>query len=382
MGRADLVTHEALNAAESCDQIFVCSPIPAAFANFSYKITEIPPAHLPEAVIKSRYETIGVMALGDISMRWNLEAIKDIIQSYADCQFIAGVGFLQYMCAKMGIHYEGVKTVHLEKKGTDFLIGHVSYNEYVFVSGACAFDITAVCPALTAAGLGFAEIIAGLDLSTMSERIVRGTAEELAGETFDKNACMIIKNPEYTDKNYVYFDANFYNNENFLPEEIRCIALSKLRAAAGDVIWDIGEGSAVSSIELARKAYGGIVYAVSAETGFAEKIRRNKSMMKGFNVVPVEGEMADALSCLPRPDKVLIENASYSSYRLIPEIFKSNPSVKGVCAFNDIESLNITVAVLSGLNIPFDVKYINVSGATFPSKQRLSAVEPAFIVSF
>jgi len=89
-------------------------------------------------------------------------------------------------------------------------------------------------------------------------------------------------------------------------EEIRVITLAKARLAPEQVIWDLGAGTGSLSVEAARLAPGGVVYAVEKNPGGLELIKENSRRFGTGNVVPVAGEAPAALYELPAPHRAFI----------------------------------------------------------------------------
>lgn len=100
-------------------------------------------------------------------------------------------------------------------------------------------------------------------------------------------------------------------------QEIRILSLVKARIKPDAVIYDIGAGTGSISIEAARLAPQGTVYAWERTQDGAALIRANAAKFKVQNVKVVEKEAPDGLEVLPAADTILIGG---SGGRL-PEIF-------------------------------------------------------------
>ena len=89
-------------------------------------------------------------------------------------------------------------------------------------------------------------------------------------------------------------------------EEIRCVALSKLRLGETSVVYDIGAGTGSVAVEAARMAFRGHVYAVERNPEGLKLIRENQEALRAAGLTVVSGEAPEALEGLPAPDQVFI----------------------------------------------------------------------------
>ena len=89
-------------------------------------------------------------------------------------------------------------------------------------------------------------------------------------------------------------------------QEIRILMLVRARIAPEAVVYDIGAGTGSLSIEAARLASKGHVYAIERKPEALALIRANAEQFGAENVTPIAAEAPDGLCDLPDADTVLI----------------------------------------------------------------------------
>ena len=89
-------------------------------------------------------------------------------------------------------------------------------------------------------------------------------------------------------------------------EEIRILTLVKAQIAPDAVVYDIGAGTGSLSIEAARLAPAGHVYAIEKNPEGIGLIAENAKKFSVENITVVEGAAPDALAGLPALDVALI----------------------------------------------------------------------------
>ena len=108
-------------------------------------------------------------------------------------------------------------------------------------------------------------------------------------------------------------------------QEIRILSLVKAQIAPDAVVYDIGAGTGSLSIEAARLAPKGEVYAIERSSEGINLIRANAANFAVTNMQVIQAEAPDGLADLPKADVILIGG---SGSRL-PEILETvTPKLK------------------------------------------------------
>ena len=89
-------------------------------------------------------------------------------------------------------------------------------------------------------------------------------------------------------------------------QEIRVLTLNKARIASGATVLDVGAGTGSISIEAARLAEGGHVYAIERNPEGVALIRANAQKFDINNLTIIEKEAPDGMEDLPKLDAVII----------------------------------------------------------------------------
>lgn len=99
--------------------------------------------------------------------------------------------------------------------------------------------------------------------------------------------------------------------------EVRLIALASLDVRPDSVVWDVGAGSGSVSIEAARLAHEGRVYAIEVDPEGVEICRENVRLHGTDNVRVVAGRAPEALQDLESPDAVFVGGSKGSMEEII-----------------------------------------------------------------
>ena len=111
-------------------------------------------------------------------------------------------------------------------------------------------------------------------------------------------------------------DALVRGNVPMTKEEIRILTLVKAQTAPDAVVYDVGAGTGSLSVEAARLAPQGHVYAIEKNPEGIVLIKENAARFSTRNLTVVEGAAPAALDGLPPLDVALIGGSG----RRLPEI--------------------------------------------------------------
>ena len=111
-------------------------------------------------------------------------------------------------------------------------------------------------------------------------------------------------------------DAFVRGNVPMTKEEIRILTLVKAQIAPDAVVYDVGAGTGSLSVEAARLAPQGHVYAIEKNPEGITLIKENAARFSTRNLTVVEGAAPAALDGLPHLDVALIGGSG----RRLPEI--------------------------------------------------------------
>ncbi|TGM86707.1 precorrin-6y C5,15-methyltransferase (decarboxylating) subunit CbiE [Leptospira licerasiae] len=164
-------------------------------------------------------------------------------------------------------------------------------------------------------------------------------------------------------------------------KEVRILSLSSLEIRPNSVVWDIGAGSGAVSIEAARIAKEGKVYAIEVDPEGIEICRQNIFSHKTDNVFLIHGKAPQALADLPVPNCVFI-GGSKGNMKEIIELSWEKLRSDGCLVANAITLDNVSEAykTFRELGLTPEVSLINISrGQKLADYLRYEALNPIHI---
>jgi precorrin-6Y C5,15-methyltransferase (decarboxylating) CbiT subunit len=174
-------------------------------------------------------------------------------------------------------------------------------------------------------------------------------------------------------------------------EEVRSLALAKLRLCRGDVLYDIGAGTGSVTVEAAL--LGARVYAVERRPEALELLRRNlaKFGVVASSAVPgdgearvVEGTAPEALRNLEAPHRVFIGGSGGRMEEIIDAITeKLLPEGRVVITAITLETLQRACAALEKANFEQEVVLASFARAEKVREgvTMMKAMNPVFIIT-
>ena len=121
-----------------------------------------------------------------------------------------------------------------------------------FLTGGSETPAT-LCEKLTQSSCGNVQATVGENLGTAAQRLVRGTAQELARQEFAALSVLLVEPcPDLQRRVPGLPDEAFIRGKTpMTKQEVRAAVLAKLAVRPGDILWDVGAGTGSVSIEAA-----------------------------------------------------------------------------------------------------------------------------------
>ena len=301
----------------------------------------IAPTAIADYILSHReYRRFAVVMSGDAGF---FSGAKKLLPLLKGCQteVIPGLSSLVTLCARLQTSYEDVYAVSLHGRDHN-IVPDVRAHRRVFALVGGENGICQMCSALVQAGLGHVTVHVGQRLSYPDERIVSGTAAELAEGSYDSLSAALIENgANDAVVTHGLPDTAFLREEKvpMTKSEVRAVCLSKLRLTENAVCWDVGAGTGSVAIEMALQAKGGWVYAIERKDTALKLLEENRKALSAENLTVVPGLAPEACQALPAPTHVFIGGSGGNMRQILNLILEKNPHARIVATAISLESI-------------------------------------------
>ncbi|HBO46417.1 MAG TPA: cobalamin biosynthesis bifunctional protein CbiET [Planctomycetaceae bacterium] len=179
------------------------------------------------------------------------------------------------------------------------------------------------------------------------------------------------------------FEQSATKREAMTPAEIRSMVLAELNLESASVVWDVCAGSGSVSIEAARIAHEGTVYAIEMDPEEHERIAANTRRFETANVVPVLGKAPGAWADLPAADAIFLgETGQDVSSLAEAAVERLRRGGRLVAALGSIDNLSATHRVLQRLDPNARVWMVNLARGNYQlDRIRFESLNPVFLIS-
>ena len=288
------------------------------------EFTSIPLAPLGEGL--SLIETalsdndVTVLVTGDPTTYSLMPVLTARFKDSCDIKVIPGIGAVNLLFSRLAEPTNKVRllSVHGREFDEADIIAAVRYNRVCAIFLDSENNFMRICASLEKYGLGDVHVAVGINLSWRDEEIIIGSARELNKKyesnyikdetvhilrTLNDNALSLAPGRWLKDSDIIRKDTPMTK------EEVRIIAVSKLRLTHDCVMIDAGAGTGSIAAQCALLAPGGVVYAVERNARALQAIAENKMKFGLANLNIVCGEMPEALMELPTPTHLFVGGA-------------------------------------------------------------------------
>lgn len=341
-----------------------------------------------------------VVMTGDVGLFSGARRLVEALSGNAqvDVRVIPGISSASYLAARLARPWQDWRFASAHGVACDIVAEAERAGELFLVTSG-GEDPSRLSGELVQAGFGDARVTVAERLSYPDERITCATASEIVGQTFDDLNVMLIDfaggagSPAGASRaassRWPYASSGI-PDELFIrgdvpmtKQEVRAVALAKLRLTATDTVWDVGAGTGSVSIEAALVARAGSVWAVERNAAGVRLILENADAFGCGNVHAVPGVAPEALVKLPVPDAVFVGGSAGELPSIVEAALEKNSQVRLCVPCVTVETLTEACALLSGSRFKgFEACQVSAARAeAVGSHHLMKAQNPVFLVS-
>lgn len=343
-----------------------------------------------------------VVMTGDVGLFSGARRLVEALSGDAqvDVRVIPGISSASYLAARLARPWQDWRFASAHGVACD-IVAEAERAGELFLATSGGEDPSRLSGELVQAGFGDARVTVAERLSYPDERITCATASEIAGQTFDDLNVMLIEfaggagspvgsNASRAASSRWPYASSGIPDELFIrgdvpmtKQEVRAVALAKLRLTATDTVWDVGAGTGSVSIEAALVARAGSVWAVERNVTGVRLIRENADAFGCGNVHAVPGVAPEALAKLPVPDAVFVGGSAGELPSIVEAALEKNSQVRLCVPCVTVETLTEACALLSGSRFKgFEACQVSAARAeAVGSHHLMKAQNPVFLVS-
>ena len=404
-GNPDLLSRAALDAIDIADVVIgahralVGIDVPPDVVRCELVKTADIVAALTDA---ASWQRVVVVMTGDVGLFSGARRLVEALSGNAqvDVRVIPGISSASYLAARLARPWQDWRFASAHGVACD-IVAEAERAGELFLATSGGEDPSRLSGELVLAGFGDARVTVAERLSYPDERITCATASEITGQTFNDLNVMLIEfaggagSPAGSSASRAAISRWPYASSGIPDElfirgdvpmtkqEVRAVALAKLRLTATDTVWDVGAGTGSVSIEAALVARAGSVWAVERNATGVRLIRENADAFGCGNVHAVPGVAPEALAKLPVPDAVFVGGSAGELPSIVEAALEKNSQVRLCVPCVTVETLTEACALLSGSRFKeFEACQVSAARAeAVGSHHLMKAQNPVFLVS-
>ena len=354
------LTREAAEALQNAELVIGAGRLLAGIETGGEKREAVCPDAIEALLRASGAESACVLFSGDSGFysgaRLLLPRLADL-----NVRVLPGVSSLQALAARLGRPWQDWTLCSAHGVDCDAAAALAGGKACFFLTGGKTGPAE-LCKTITALGLGELPVTVGENLYGEQERILRGSAAELAERDFAPLSVLLCEAAERLARRVPGLPDEAFERLEGVPmskQELRALALAKLGVGPEDLCWDIGAGSGSVSVELALQARE--VWAVEREAEALALAARNRERFRVWNLHLLPGEAPEALAAFPKPDAVFVGGSGGRLEAILHAVHGANPAARVCVSAIALETLETAARVLEALNYETEVTQLAVS---------------------
>lgn len=385
MGNPATLTAEAGAAIAACPVLIGAPRLLEPYREGKTCVPLIAASDIADHIHRHSSGLVGVLLSGDVGFYSGAKSLWPLLEGY-EVETLPGISSLAYLCARLQIPWQDVYVASAHGRSLN-AAGVVQGHPKSFLLTGGRTKAQDVCRTIAEWGMDWVEISVGENLSYPDERIVSGTAAELAEMEFADLSVLLCINPDPVFRGFSnpgIPDETFRRGEiPMTKEEVRTVSLSKLRLCRHHILWDVGAGTGSVSVEGGLSLPNGQVYAVEKKGEALDLLAVNKERFGVTNLHIVAGTAPEALADLPAPDRAFLGGTSGDMEAILRTVFEKNPAARVVVNAITLETLAEAVRCFKLLDlIDVDVSQISVTKArNVGCYHMMNAQNPVWIIS-
>ncbi|MEG1848042.1 MAG: precorrin-6A reductase [Lachnospiraceae bacterium] len=287
----------------------------------------------------TEYRRAALVYSGDIGFFSGACGMAERLADY-EVKVFSGISTPTYLLNKLHIPLDTVKSVSCHAKQIP-LLSYIKHHQKVCTLLGEGISVSEIAQKLRWYHMEDVKITVGERLSYPEERIVTGYPEELGNLTFEKLSVALFENPRAIGNilGFGIADSRFIRGSvPMTKQDIRTLALSRLRLQQDSILYDIGAGTGSVAVEAALQCEEGQIYAIEKNPEAILLIKENKQHFQADNLEVVVGEAPDCILSLPIPTHVFIGGSGGRLQDIIRSVHDKNTQVRFVLTVVTLET--------------------------------------------
>lgn len=260
-----------------------------------------------------------------------------------EVRILPGVSSVSYLAACLGESYQDVPVYSLHGREWKNLIHRLKETEKAFLLLSGPEDLARLGEGLLQAGMTDCLVYAGYQLSYPGQQVRKLTPQDCLSAAEPGLYTCLVKNPAWQKRRLAHGrpDRDFVRDKTpMTKEEVREVAVCKLRLAEDAVVYDIGSGTGSVAVEIAGLPGRIQVYALERDKGAAALLGRNKEAFALDNLLIREGEAPESFAGLPAPTHAFLGGSGGRFFEICQALYEKNPRMRVVASAVTLETLS------------------------------------------